>query len=149
MRKQSFWKRFQKPKNKNESHLNIPNKKTQLKVTFYTQTYRIEKKMYHCRCQFWQFGGLDLARERTVYGSNELYALSLLIVADFSLSPVPTPCLLCSPFCLGFGLQNHFLKLFDFIASLSLLLSSCTHCLSLFLSWCTFRFRRELGFVLW
>ena len=31
--------------NKNKSNLNLPNKKTQLKVTFYTQTYKIEKKM--------------------------------------------------------------------------------------------------------
>ena len=38
------------------------------------------------------------------------------------------------------GLQNRFLKLFDFVASLSLLLSPCTHRLSLFLSWCTSRF---------
>ena len=40
------------------------------------------------------------------------------------------------------GLQNRFLKFFDFVASLSLLLSPCTHCLSLFLSWCTSRFNR-------
>ena len=38
------------------------------------------------------------------------------------------------------GLQNCFLKLFDFITSLSLLLALCTHRLSLFLSWCTSRF---------
>ena len=30
--------------NKNESNLNLPKKKNQLKVTFYTQTYKIEKK---------------------------------------------------------------------------------------------------------
>ena len=33
-----------KTQNKNESNLSLPNKKTQLKVTFYTQTYKIEKK---------------------------------------------------------------------------------------------------------
>ena len=70
--------------------------------------------MYRCQCQFWQSGGLDLARERTVYGSDKLYALSLLIVADFSLSPVPTPCLLCSPFCLGFGPPKSFFETFWF-----------------------------------
>ena len=70
--------------------------------------------MYHCWCQFRQSGGLDLARERTVYGSNELYALSLLIVVDFSLSLVPTPCLLCSPFCLGFGSAKSFFETFWF-----------------------------------
>ena len=92
-----------KTQNKNKSNQNLPNKKTQLKVKFYTQTYKNEKKLYRCRCQSRQSGGRDLARERTVYGSDELCALSLLIVADFSLSPVSTPCLLCLPFCLGFG----------------------------------------------
>ena len=40
------------------------------------------------------------------------------------------------------GLQNRFLKLFDFVVSLSLFLSLYTHRLSLFLSWCTSRFNR-------
>ena len=44
------------------------------------------------------------------------------------------------------GLQNCCLKLFDFIASLSLLLFSCTHRLSLFLSWCTSRFNQLFFF---
>ena len=34
-----------KTQNKNKSNLNLPNIKIQLKVTFYTQTYKIEKKM--------------------------------------------------------------------------------------------------------
>ena len=39
-------KEVPKTQNKNESNRNLPNKKIQLKVTFYTQTYKIEKKMY-------------------------------------------------------------------------------------------------------
>ena len=45
-----------KTQNKNESNLNLPNKKTQLKVTFYTQTYKIEKKM----CTLVDVGSGDL-----------------------------------------------------------------------------------------
>ena len=55
-----------KTQNKIESNLSLPKKKkkkTQLKVTFNIQTYKIEKKMYHCRCQFRRSGGLNLARE--------------------------------------------------------------------------------------
>ena len=75
-----------------------------------------------------------------------IFIFSLSISSPLSL--VPTPCLLCLPSAKVLGLQNCFLKLFDFIASLSLLLSPCTHRLSLFLSWCMSRFRSELGFVL-
>ena len=59
-----------KTHNKNESNLNRPNKKKiQLKVTFYTQTYKIEKKkMYRCRCQFRRSDSLNLEREWTVVG---------------------------------------------------------------------------------
>ena len=75
-----------------------------------------------------------------------IFIASLLISLPLSLVPLRAFSVYRSAKVLG--LQNRFLKLFDFIASLSLLLSSCTHCLSLFLSWCTSRFRRELGFVL-
>ena len=61
-----------------------------------------------------------------------------MMVADFSLSPVPTPCLLCLPFCLGFWFHR---------LSLSLLLSPCTHRLSLSLSWCTSKFNRLIYFL--
>ena len=67
-----------------------------------------------------------------------VFIASLLISSP--LSPVPTPYLLCLPFYEGLGPAKSFLKLFDFVASLSLLLSLCTHRLSLFLSWCTSRF---------
>ena len=69
-----------KTQNKNESNLNLPNKKTQLKVTFYTQTYKIEKKNVPLSMSVSLSGGLNLARERTVYGSDELFSLFLLIV---------------------------------------------------------------------
>ena len=45
-----------KTQSKNESNLNLPNKKTQLKVMFYTQTYKIEKKM----CTLVDVGSNDL-----------------------------------------------------------------------------------------
>ena len=49
---------YPKTQNKNESNLNLPNKKkTQLKVTFYTQTYKIEKK----KCIVVDVGFGDLA----------------------------------------------------------------------------------------
>ena len=73
-----------------------------------------------------------------------VFIASLLISSP--LSPVPTPYLLCLPFCEGLGPAKSFLKLFDFVASLSLLLSLCTHRLSLFLSWCTSRFNRLFFF---
>ena len=45
-----------KTQKKNESNLNLLNKKTQLKVTFYIQTYKIEKKM----CTLADVGSGDL-----------------------------------------------------------------------------------------
>ena len=45
-----------KTQNKNKSNLNLLNKKTQLKVMFYTQTYKIEKKM----CTLVDVGSGDL-----------------------------------------------------------------------------------------
>ena len=75
-----------KTQSKNESNLNLPNKKTQLKVTFYTQTYKIEKKMYLSRCRFRRFDGLSLARD----GDDRPYELCLLCIASiffFFLSP--------------------------------------------------------------
>ena len=45
-----------KTQKKNESNLNLPNKKSQLKVMFYTQTYKIEKKM----CTLADVGSGDL-----------------------------------------------------------------------------------------
>ena len=45
-----------KTQNKNESNLNLPKKKTPLKVTFYTQTFKIEKKM----CTLVDVGSGDL-----------------------------------------------------------------------------------------
>ena len=72
---------YPKTQNKNESNLNLPNKKTQLKVTFYTQTYKIEKKKNVPLSMLVPlFGGLNLARERTAYGSDKLFSLFLLIV---------------------------------------------------------------------
>ena len=60
-------------------------------------------------------------------------------------SPLHTFSVYCS--AKVWGLQNHFLKLFDFVASLSLLLFPCTHRLSLFLSWCTSRFNQLFLFI--
>ena len=51
---------------KKESNLNLPNKKIQLKLPFYTQTYKLRKKLYYYRCRFQRYDGLNLARERTV-----------------------------------------------------------------------------------
>ena len=62
-----------------------------------------------------------------------------IMVADFSLSPVPTPCLLCLPSCLGFWFHR---------LSIFLLLYLCTHRLSLSLSWCTAKFNRLIFFLL-
>ena len=70
-----------KTQKKNESNLNLLNKKTQLKVTFYTQTYKIEKKKNVPLSMLVPLsGGLNLAREWTVYGSDKLFSLFLLIV---------------------------------------------------------------------
>ena len=65
-----------KTHNKNESKLNLPNKKKKNSIeekqthniTFYTQTYKIEEKMYRCRCRFRRFDGLNLEIERMVVG---------------------------------------------------------------------------------
>ena len=37
-------------------------------IKFYTQTYKIEEKMYRCRCRFRRSDGLNLEMERMVVG---------------------------------------------------------------------------------
>ena len=89
-----------------------------------------------------QFPNLKMKRKKTKTKAITLLVMGTrpvsLMVADFSLSPISTPCLLCLPFYLGFGSIKSFFETFWFHR---LSLSPCPHrlslfhCLSLFLSW--------------
>ena len=87
------------------------------------------------------FGGLNLARERTVYGSDELYSLYLLIVTHNG-RPQELCLFLCF-FLRAFSvyrsaqvlsMQNRVLQLFDFLCPIDALFTILP--LSLFLSLC-------------
>ena len=54
-----------KPTEQKKKKKSIEEKQTH-NIKFYTQTYKIEEKMYRCRCRFRRSDGLNLEMERMV-----------------------------------------------------------------------------------
>ena len=75
-----------KTQNKNESNLNLPNKKNSIKSNIlYPNLQNWEKKMYCCWCRFWRSGGLNLAREWTVM--RIVFVVHWMVLTNSALFP--------------------------------------------------------------
>ena len=75
-----------KTQNKNESNLNLPNKKNSIKSNIlYPKLQNWEKIMYCCRCRFWRSGSLNLARERMVM--RIVFVVRWMVLTNSALFP--------------------------------------------------------------